>query len=318
MHPLLQALLSPWEWRIEVLAVLLTLGGLYVTGWVRLRRRSSYQKLAKRRKLVAYLGGLLTLAIALLSPVDRLGGQLFFMHMIQHKLEIMVAAPLLCVANPFPFVLWGLPVALRVRVAGLFTRNSGVRRLFSRLATPGVAWLIFIVFYMGWHDPGLYNLALRQPWVHDLQHLTFFLSAILFWWCITGAAPQFSGQISVWGRLAMLIGVIPAQMIAGITIATANEVIYTYYASIPRFWGVSLLDDQAIGGMIMWTLSSEMVVWAAVFLLAGLFGKEKAGPGPIPNWDRAEAMVAPGLEHRVVQNRWRKMAEARIQARNAT
>jgi putative membrane protein len=318
MHPLLQALFSPWEWRIEVTIVLLVLGALYVTGWVRLRSRSSYQKLAKRRKLAAYLGGLAILALALMSPIDRLGGQLFFMHMIQHKLEIMIAAPLLCVANPFPFMLWGLPGAIRRPVARLFIRDSKVRQGLASATNPGLIWMIFIVIYMGWHDPGLYNLALTQPWVHDLQHLTFFASAMLFWWQITGAAPQFHGGASVWVRLAMLIGVIPAQMIAGIIIATAPEVIYTYYATIPRFWGVSLLNDQAIGGMIMWTLSSEMLVWAAVFLLGGRFGREASSPAALANWDSDEAMVAPGLEHRVVQNRWRKLAEARVQARNAT
>src|SRR4029450_10544860 len=113
MHPLLQALLSRWDWRLDVTTVLLGLATLYVTGWVRLRRRSNYRKVAQRRKLAYYLGGLATLALALMSPIDRLGGQLFFMHMIQHKLEIMVAAPLLCLADPFPMLLWGLPGFLR-------------------------------------------------------------------------------------------------------------------------------------------------------------------------------------------------------------
>jgi putative membrane protein len=303
MHPLLQALLGPWEWRPDVTIVLLGLGALYVSGWVRLRRRSEYRKVAQRRKLAFYLSGLATLAIALMSPIDWLGGQLFFMHMIQHKLEIMVAAPLLCVAAPFPIMLWGLPRRARQRVATLFVRNSPVRTLLASVTSPGLVWFIFILFYMGWHDPGLYNLALYHGWVHDLQHLTFFLSALLFWWCVTNAAPRLHGQTAVWGRLAMLIGVIPAQMIAGITIATANEVIYTYYASIPRFWGLSVLDDQAAGGMIMWTLSSEMVVWAVVFLLGGLFGAAK------------NSME---LQHQTVPNHWRQLAQARIQARNAS
>lgn len=318
MHPLLQALLSSWGWRIDVTLVLLGLGALYVTGWVRLRRRSNYQKLASGSRLAAYLSGLATLAIALMSPVDRLGGQLFFMHMIQHKLEIMIAAPLVCLGNPFPFMMWGLPTPVRRLVASFFAGDSPVRTLLSQATSPGLVWFVFIAFYMGWHDPGLYNLALYHPWVHDFQHITFFVSALLFWWHVTNAAPHFHGRRSVWGRLAMLIGVIPAQMIAGIIIATSDTVLYTYYASIPRFWGVSVLEDQAIGGMIMWTLSSEMVVWAAVFLLGGLFGGEQTAPGPVANWDSEEAMVAPGLEHRVVQNRWRRLAEARTQARQAS
>lgn len=318
MHPLIQALLSPWEWRVDVTAVLLVAGALYVTGWLRLRRRSHTRKLAQRRRLAAYVSGLATLAIALMSPIDRLGGQLFFVHMIQHKLEIMIAAPLICLANPFPFVLWGMPTSVRHWFARLFTSRSRFRNLLSQATAPGIAWFVFIAFYMGWHDPGLYNLALYHKSVHDVQHLTFFVSAMLFWWHITNAAPHIHGRTNVWVRLAMLLAVIPAQMIAGIVIATSPEVLYTYYASIPRFWGLSVLDDQIIGGMIMWTLSSEMVVWAAVFLLGARFGREVAKPGPVADWDSDDAMIAPGLEQRVVQKRWRQLAETRLQTRNAS
>ncbi len=316
MHPLVQALLSTWDWRIDVTVLLSILGTLYVTGWIRLRRRSNYRQLATRRRLAAYLSGLATLALALMSPIDRLGGQLFFIHMIQHKLEIMVAAPLICLANPFPFMLWGMPAPLRRWFAGLFRLQSPIRRGLAKATGPGLSWFIFIVFYIGWHDPALYNWALVNSTVHDIQHLTFFASAMLFWWHITNAAPHIHGHAEVWGRLAMLIGVIPPQVITGVVIATASEVVYTYYASIPRFWGVSVLADQAIGGMIMWTLSSEMIIWGVVFLLNSLFKKEPAGPPPISEWDHEEAMIAPGLEARALQNRWRKVAEARLNARH--
>ena len=316
MHPLLSALLSSWDWRIDVSVVLLLCGTLYVLGWLRLRKRSNYRKLATRWRLAAYLSGLIVLALALMSPIDRLGNQLFFIHMTQHMLSIMVAAPLVCLGNPFPFVIWGLPPAIRRYVAALFARNSVLRPVLAGIANPGLAWFVFIAIYMGWHDPGLYNLALYHSWVHDLEHITFFVSAVWFWWHVTNAAPQLNGQRPIWARLVMLIGVIPAQMIAGIIIATSPEVIYTYYTSIPRFWGVSLLDDQAIAGMIMWTLSSEMVVWAAVFMLGGLFGNEQHAP--VANWDSDAAMIAPGLEQRVVQNRWRRLAEERLHARHSS
>lgn len=315
MHPLLRALFSAWDWRIDVTLVLVGMGTIYVMGWLRLRKRSNYKKLATRRRLAAYLSGLIILAIALMSPIDRLGGQLFFMHMTQHMLTIMVAAPLICLGNPFAFALWGLPPAIRGRTGALFARDSALRPVLAVIANPGLAWLVFIAVYMGWHDPGLYNLALRRNWVHDLEHITFFVSAVWFWWHVTDAAPRLHGERPIWGRLVMLVGIIPAQMIAGIIIATSPDLIYTYYASIPRFWGVSLLDDQAIAGMIMWTLSSEMVVWAAVFLLGGLFGGQNEAPGPAPNWDSDAAMIAPGLEQRALQNRWRRLAEDRLHAR---
>ena len=91
MHPLLQALLSPWEWRLEIVVVLLILVVLYGLGWSRLRRHSTRQRLATWPRLVAYYAGLAVLAVSLMSPIDRLGGHLFFMHMVQHMLTVMVA-----------------------------------------------------------------------------------------------------------------------------------------------------------------------------------------------------------------------------------
>jgi cytochrome c oxidase assembly factor CtaG len=175
-------------------------------------------------------------------------------------------------------MLWGLPAPVRKWVGSLFTRDAQVRLLLRAATSAGIAWFAFIAIYMGWHDPNLYDLALRHAWVHDLQHLTFFAAAMLFWWHIIGAAPHIHGRTVVWGRLAMLIGVIPAQMIAGIIIATASEVIYPYYTTVPHIWGFTALEDQAIAGVIMWIPSSEMIVWAVVFLLAGMFKHEEKRP----------------------------------------
>jgi len=306
MHPLLRALLSAWDWRFDISLVLLLFATLYTIGWWRLRQRGRI-KLAKRKRLAAYWGGLLTLAIALMSPIDPLGGQLFFMHMIQHMITIMVSAPLLWLGAPFPFLLWGLPAAARKQVGQWFPRDSTLRRLLQVMTQPALVWLAFVAVYGGWHDPLLYDLALRYGWVHDIQHLTFFGTAMLFWWLVIGAAPHLH-RTPIWGRIAMVVGVIPVNMAVGIVIATASEVLYPYYTSVPRIWGFTALADQSIAGVIMWTSGSEMLVMAIVFLLAGaLRGTDKKPPKPVPNWDRDEAMIAPGLEHRALQNKWRQL-----------
>src|SRR5688572_15639464 len=106
MHPLLRALLSSWEWRTDVLAVLIPLGLLYTIGWLRLRARSRQDRFATKKRLVAYWSGWVLVVTSLMSPLDLLGDQLFFVHMIQHMTLTMLAAPLLLFSNPFPFVLW--------------------------------------------------------------------------------------------------------------------------------------------------------------------------------------------------------------------
>jgi putative membrane protein len=105
---------------------------------------------------------------------------------------------------------------------------------------------------------------------------------------------------------------IPVSMIAGIVIATSSEVIYTYYLTVPRIWGFTALEDQAIGGVLMWVSGSEMVVWSVLFLLAGFSQQEEHKHVlPVSDWDNEEKMIAPGLEHRVTQNKWRKLATSK-------
>jgi len=304
MHPIVQALFSPWEWRFEILIVLLPLGILYTLGWRRLRQRGA--KIATRARLTSYWAGLIILGTALMSPIDYLGGQLFFMHMLQHLLTMMVAAPLLWLADPFPFMLWGLPKRARALVAGQFREGAPVRTVLAYLTAPLAAWLIFLSVYLGWHEPVLYNLALRRSWVHDLQHVTFFLAAMLYWWHVIGAAPKIHSRFPIWGRIGYLMGTIPPNMFAGVAIAFSSTVIYSYYESIPQIWGVTTMQDQMLGGVIMWIPGSMMLLIAALILLATQFEKGEH-PVHVPDWDADEAMVAPGLEHRVIQNRWRDL-----------
>lgn len=334
MNPIWRALLGPWEWRPEVLAVLLPLMTSYMVGWVRIRRlrgaRGVDSRLATGWRLAAYLAGMGTLFLSLMSPIDILGGQLFFMHIIQHKLSMMVAAPLIWLGNPFPIGLWGLPAPLRRGFTYVLSDASPLRPLLQGATQPFVIWLTFIIIYVGWHDPGAYNLALRVPWVHDLQHMTFFVTSLLYWWHVVGAAPRLHKSLSPWVAIAMLIGAIPFNAITGFAIANASDVVYTYYETVPRIWGFSVMEDQAVGGVIMWVPGSEMLFQAAGVVLAAMFirerrkaraaasraGKLVAADGP-PVVDQLpdRAFIAPGLEHRAVQNEWRALSAQREQAR---
>lgn len=282
MNPLIQALFGPWELRPAIVLSLLIAAALYTIGWRRLRaRRSGQSSLANGWRLAAYLGGLLLVAIALLSPIDILGGQLFFMHMIQHLLTIMVAAPLLCLANPFPVILWGLPRASRRRVARLFMAHSPLPNALRAVTHPGVAWLVFLCVYLGWHEPSFYNLALRREWVHDVEHITFFAAALLYWWHVVGNGPRLHPRMPLWARIAYLLGAIPPNAITGAVIAFGASVIYTYYESIPRIWRVSLLDDQMWGGIIMWIPGSMMYIIFALIALSQMVRaqREPSAPG---------------------------------------
>jgi cytochrome c oxidase assembly factor CtaG len=276
MHPLIRGLLSPWEWRPEVVLPLTVMGVLYTVGWWRARRQGRRQKLAAGWRLAAYYGGLFFLALALLSPIDMLGNQLLVMHMVQHKLLIMAAAPLLWLGDPFPMVLWALPRRVRLSTTQLFTQDSVFRRMLTAATQPAICWLVFLFVYIGWHDPGLYNAALQVEWVHNVEHLSFFLAAMLFWWPVVNSGPHLHKSLPYWVRIIYLIAFVPPNAIAGVVIANATDIIYGHYATVPRIWGFTAIEDQAWGGAIMWIWSSEMMIQAAIIMMGVSFYREKA------------------------------------------
>ncbi len=301
MDPVLRAVLLSWDLRLSVIIILLLLGVLYAVGWRRLRKRT--QKACSRRRqlgrselvapwrLVSYLSGLLIIAISLMSPIDPLGQQLFFMHMIQHLLLIMIAPVLLLIANPMPFLLWGLPDDWRIKVGhaiGRLLHRDGMFRQGLRTVTGvGIVYLIWVISVIGWHDPALYNAALRSELVHDLEHLTFFIASMLFWWHVTGAGPRIHRQFGRIGRIALVLAAVPPNMALGVILAFAGVVVYTYYEAVPRLWGIDPLTDQTIGGLIMWIPGSMMFIIAALILISQLL-KEEADkpPMPVSRWGR--------------------------------
>lgn len=292
MNPITRAVLLSWNWRWEVILVLAIAGILYARGWGRLRRRTFAGRRESRRqhtrtmrgrwrlavtwRLGAYWVGLLFVAIALLSPIDVLSRQLFMMHMIQHLLLIMFAPPLLLVANPMPFVLWGLPDGVRLFVGSflgrLLCKDTPFRNSLMSATHPGFLWLLWVVFLYGWHDPNLYNAALTYEWVHDAEHLTFFLTSMLFWWPITGAGPRVHKRFGMIARIVLVVTAVPPNAILGAVLAFTPDPVYTYYLSVPRLWGINVITDQQIGGVIMWIPGSMMYLLAALILISRLLG----------------------------------------------
>ena len=299
MNPVTSALLRSWEWRVEVFIPLLLFAVVYTAGWQRLRAKGS--QLANGWRLLAYWTGIVIIALALLSPIETLSGQLFFMHMIQHLLLVMLAPPLLMLAEPMPALMWGLPGGARRHVGGalsaLLREKSIARRALRAATAPGVVWLLFVVFLVGWHDPLAYNATLRSNLVHDVEHLSFFITAMLYWWHVVGAAPRIHKRLSRTAQIVYVIAAIPPNMITGVVIAFAGQVIYRYYLAVPRVWGISALDDQILGGVIMWVPGSMMYMIAVLILTARwLQGEERKPPLPTSKWATEERMAAPGLD----------------------
>lgn len=266
MDATLAAVLGSWTWRPDVILVVSGLGAAYLTGWRRLRRRGA--SAAAGWGPPAYFGGLAAIALALLSPIDAFGSWLFTMHMVQHELLVMVAPPLLLLANPLAAVLWALPPRLRRRVGGWLVPGAALRQAWRLVTLLPVAWLLYVAALWGWHYPPAYDASLRSDLVHDAQHLSFFLTALLFWWPVVNPAPRLQGHIPYTFRIVYLIAATFQNTWLAFVITMTERVLYPAYAVAPRLWGLSALDDQALGGSIMWEGGMMMYLGAVLILVA--------------------------------------------------
>jgi putative copper resistance protein D len=244
-------------WRPEPILLFTLIAA--ALGWVILTRRVSVAHPVNpqpRWRSAAFLGGLAVLAVALMSPIEAYEGQLFSVHMLQHMLIELAAAPLL---------LLGAPATLALRAASPSVRARLLSVLHSRAVTvlsfPLLGWVVFAAVNWGWHFSSLYNDALETPWLHDVQHLTFLGAALLFWWPVVGADPA-RWRLPHPVRLFYLFLAMPQNSFLGIALMSAPLGLYPHYLTNGRDWGPSPIVDQNIGGMLMWTGGD------VVFLLA--------------------------------------------------
>ena len=304
MDPIARAALSSWDWRPEVIISLVVLGVLFAIGWRRLRaisgREKGWRSLGAGWRPVSYIGGLAVIGFALMSPLDVLVQQLFFMHMIQHLLLIMVAPVLLLLPNPMPFLLWGLPPRLRLSAGkalnSVLHKESTVGQILRKMTGPLAVWFIMIAFIVGWHDPNMYNAALRSEFVHDLEHVTMFVAGMLFWWTVTGAGPRLHKNLSRPAKIFFVLAAIPPNMALGAALAFSQQPIYSFYSDMPRLWGISVLDDQRLSGIIMWIPGSMMYFMIALALIFMILSGEGRKPAPKETpWLADEAIPSPGV-----------------------
>lgn len=244
---------EPW-----VLTLLALSAGLYLAGAWRLWRRSRGGRSALLRQGGMFAIGWLTLAGALASPLDGMGSQLFSAHMLQHELLMIVAAPLLVLGRPLAVWLWALPG--RSAVAGA-VRHPLVRLPWQWLTMPMVSWLLHAVALWAWHVPRLFEGALASNAMHGWQHASFLASALLFWWAVLGDGGE-RGRRS--GAMLYLFTTMLHTGALGALLTWSTVPWYPAYAGTVGLYGFDLLEDQQLGGLIMW------IPGALAYLFAGL------------------------------------------------
>ena len=201
-----------------------------------------------------FFGGLFAIFVSLNGPLHDLSDDyLFSAHMVQHLVLTLLVPPLLIAGTPGAM----LRPALRV---------PSVNRIAQWLTRPVICFVIFSVTIAAWHLPPMYNTAMALHWVHIIQHLLFMAVSVLMWWPIMSPLPELP-RLSYPGQLlyCFLLG-IPMSIVA-VSITYARDALYPAYASAPRMWGIDPMEDQLLGGLIMWIPGGFffMIVMSVVF-----------------------------------------------------
>jgi putative copper resistance protein D len=258
-------------WTFEPLP---TLGIAVAVGWwlwaVRRVNAAHPGNPVRRRRTVAFLAGMAALAFALLSGIDRYDTSLFSIHMVQHVLLMLVAAPLLALAAPITLVL---------RVSSPETRHRWLlpvlhSRVVRFMGHPVTAWVMFAAMMWAVHFSPLFDASLEDPIIHDLEHALFLTGALLFWWPAVALDPT-PWRMSHPARIGYLFTQMTQNTFLAVVILNATSVLYPHYATIVRPWGMTALEDQRLAAGLMWILGD------AIFLTAIL--------GVVLGWMRAEA-----------------------------
>jgi len=256
-EPSAWSFLVDWSFEPLLQVPLLLTAALYLEG-VRRVARDHPASPVPRHRVVAFIAGLVAIEIALQSGVEAYDTTLFSVHMVQHVLLTLVAAPLLVL---------GAPITLLLRVISHEQRRRYVLpvlhgRIVRLLTHPVVAWLVFSAVMWGTHFSPLFDRSLEDPLVHDLEHLLYLSSALLFWWPGIGSDPA-PWRMAHPARILYLFLQMPQNTFLALAIFSAGAPLYPHYATVARSWGPSVLADQQGAGAIMW-VAGDLVFLAAM------------------------------------------------------
>lgn len=258
-------LLTTWGLEPAVLISLALAAWFYVRGARRLWRESSAGLGIRKWETACYGGGWFALFVALVSPLHPIGSVLFSAHMTQHEVLMLIAAPLLVLGRPMIAYLWALPIGWP-RKAGRVGKVGWVEASWHAITNPLAASAIHAVALWVWHAPVLFQATLKSELVHTTQHLTFLLSALLFWWALI------HGRHALMGYGAAVLYMFTTSVHSGVLgalLTFASSLWYPAYSATTESWGLIPLEDQQLGGLIMWVPAGLVYLFAGLALFAG-------------------------------------------------
>ena len=245
-EPTAQTILTSWSSDPQIIVGLLALAALYIWGFRRVQSSGPRVPFPGSR-LVFFLAGLLVIFVATQSALETYDTTLFYAHMMQHVVLIALAAPLLVLGSPVNLALRAASPAIRRRIMAPLIQSRFIRLI----SHPLIAWLPLQAVLITWHlVPSLFDAALENEFVHQLQHLSFLAAAILFWWAVLGVNPN-RWSLAFRSRAAAIALALVGGGVVSVPLLVSDGAIYPHYELLTRSWGPDPLWDQVLGATLM-------------------------------------------------------------------
>ncbi len=271
-----------WAWP-PVVTVAVALVGLLWARAIRQVAREHPGNPYPRRRTVSFAAALLLVLLALQSGIERYDTTLFSMHMVQHLILLFPVPILLLQAGPVTLLLRVASPRWRARILAILQS-----RAVGAISHPLVGWTLLVAVMWGTHLSTLFEAALEDPFLHNMEHSLYLGTALLFW------APIFSidpirHRLRGGSALAYLITQMPQNSFLGVAIMFSSTPLYPHYLTLQRAWGPSPLEDQQLAGAIMWLVGDALFLAAIFVVLAAL---AKSEDRPESRYDEAQTAAA--------------------------
>ncbi len=270
---------NDWSLPIWLTLAIIISAVIYIRGGLALRKTRPAQFTPLR--LSSFLAGLGMLWIAIGSPLDGFADALLSAHMVEHLILMSFVPPLLLFGLPAVPFLRGLPRIIRRFIAAPLLRSHVVRKVTRSITTPPFAWFAMNFTFLAWHLPKAYDFALEHEFWHDVEHLCFLVTSILFWWQIILPWPAQKHSRS-WSILIYLISADVVNTLLSAFLAFCDRPIYSFYTDHPNPFGIQAIEDQVLGAAMMWVIGSLAFLIPAMIITVRLLRPSRLIKGQSP------------------------------------
>ena len=257
--------------QIITSVALIVSAGLYITGTIRLWRSAGRGHGISLGSAAAFSGGWLSLVISLIGPFHELSESLFSAHMTQHEILMLISAPLIVLGRPQIAAVWALPRSRRSAVAAVINADQ-FDTAWRFISGSFVAFLIHAAALWIWHIPALFDATLESDWVHALQHASFFGTALLFWWAMINSSIDWKSSFI--GVLFLFLTSLHSGIL-GALLTFTHQIWYPVYLNSTGAYGLTPLEDQQLGGLIMWVPAGLVYIGAGLTMFARLLSESE-------------------------------------------